>query len=297
MSPTLELETLVLKRGAHDEQSQEMCIMEAVAFVAGEPWSDSPQCASPVIAAFLRSYNDSVSDDVRQTLKQYIPRLIGTRGSELLEEKRSLIAADWLVRTHTPAWLRLAGLTVQAEALESLPEITSMAQIPSIKGPIEVARQDAAAAWAAARAAAWDAARAAARAAARDAARDAAWDAAWDAARDAAWDAAWAAARAAARDAAWAAARAAARDAAWDAARAAAWAAAWAAAGDAAGAAARAAAWAAAWDAARDAARAVAWARLQPTVKELQHSALDLLDRLIAVGKRDVPLAVKVIGL
>ena len=86
----------------------------------------------------------------------------------------------------------------------------------------------------------------------------------------AARDAAGAAARDAARDAAWAAAR----DAAWDAA----WAAAWDAAGDAAGAAARAAAgdaaWAAAWAAAGDA--------LAPTVAQLQASAADLLDRMVA---------------
>ncbi len=77
--------------------------------------------------------------------------------------------------------------------------------------------------------------------------------AAWDAAGDAAWDAAWDAARDAARDAAWAAAGA----AAWDAAR--------AAARDAAG------------DAAGDA--------LRPTAEGLQTSALDLLDRMVAVGR------------
>jgi hypothetical protein len=197
------IEEMPLKVGSHESIADGMCIMEAVAYVAGESWTDSPQCASPVIAAFLRSYNDSVNDEVRQTLKQYIPRLIGTRGDDALEERRSLIAADWLVRVHTPAWLRLAGLTVQADALASLPEIVAMAQIPSIQGPLTVAREDAYKA--------------------RDAAGDAARDAAWDAARDAAW--------AAARDAAWAAAR----DAAWDAARDAAWAAARAAARDAAG--------------------------------------------------------------
>src|ERR1700761_4831451 len=197
--PVLDFETLKLEEGAHSaNDDMRMCVMEAVAFVAGEPWTDSPNCASPGIAAFLRSYNDSVDDETRQSLKQYIPRLVGTRGSEKLEERRALIAADWLVRTHTPAWLRLAGLTTQADALASLPEITSMAQVPSIKGPLEAARQDADAAG--------------------DAAGDAAWAAAWAAAGDAAGDAAGAAARAAA----WAAARAAAGDAAGDAAGAAA---------------------------------------------------------------------------
>ena len=190
MSPALDLDSLTIYKGAHSESEHRMCIMEAVAYVAGEPWSDHPVCASPVISAFLRSYNDSVSDEVRQTLKPFIPRLIGT-ANPALEERRALVAADWLVRTHTPAWLRLAGLTVQAEALESLPEITSMAQIPSVKGPIEAARKYA---WDASRDASWDASLAAAGAAS--------WAAVWDASLAAALDAALAAAWAAALDAA-----------------------------------------------------------------------------------------------
>src|SRR3984957_13481152 len=257
-----------LYHGSHNENGNghvEACAMEAVAYVAGEPWSDHPKCACPVIGAFMRLWNDCLPDAERTTLLlPLIPRLVGTRGSKNLEERRALMAADWLVRTHTPAWLRLAGLMTQADALCGLPEITAFAQVPSIRPAIEAARDNAAAAWAAARDAAWDAAWAAAGAAAGAAARDAAWDAAWDAAGAAAGDAAWAAAGAAAwaaaGAAAWAAARDAAWDAAWDAAGAAAGAAAWAAAGAAAGAAARDAAWDAAWDAAGAAAGDAAWA-------------------------------------
>src|SRR5712664_2641057 len=146
--------------------------MEAVAFVAGEKWSDNPECACPVISAFLRSWNDGLPTDADRDrlLKNLIPRLVNTRNKSL-EEKRSLMAADWLVRVHTPAWLRLAGLVQQAESLEPLPEITSMSQIPSIRGPIEAVRNDATAA----RDAAWAAAGTAAWAAAGTAARDAAW--------------------------------------------------------------------------------------------------------------------------
>ena len=156
-----------LKSGGHSE-GEAMCAMEAVAYIAGEPWSDHPQCASPVIAAFMRSWNDSLPSDAERErlLLPLIPKLVGTRGSEALEHRRSLMAADWLVRVHTPAWLRLAGLEDQALSLEGLPEITSMAQVPSIRGPIEAVRIDAEAA--------------------RDAAEVAAWDVAWDAARAAA---------------------------------------------------------------------------------------------------------------
>jgi hypothetical protein len=245
----LDLETLVLQKGNHPDRSNGLCIMEAVAWVAGEPHSDHPKCVSPVVAAFCRRWQDDLDDAGRQRLKPYIPRMIGTAGSAAAEEVRAWLVTDWLVRVHTPAWLDVAGLKEQASALRALPPIDATDSARDAQPTIEAAREKAAAArdaaWAAARDAAWDAARAAAWAAARDAAWAAARDAAWDAARAAAWDAAW--------DAAWAAAGAAAGDAAWD------------------------AAWAAAWDA--------AWAALKPTVVTLQDSAFDLLDRMIEVGR------------
>jgi hypothetical protein len=246
MPETIDLEGLRLGHGSHDRPEQGMCVMEAVAFVAGEPFSDHPECASPVIGAFLRSWNDSSDDEQRQELKQYIGRLVGSKGTKAQEDQRSWMALDWLVRVQTPAWLRLAGLDAQAGVLEGLGEVTA-SSVPSMRGPIEAVRTDA------------------------RAARDAARAAAGDAARAAAGDAAWAAARAAARDAARAAARDAARAAAWDAARAAAGDAAWAAAGAAAGA----AAWAAAG--------AAAWARLAPTVAEHPVGAHHLVDRMLAI--------------
>jgi hypothetical protein len=251
------IEVKSLKSGCHEPTEGEMCVMEAVAYVAGEPWSDSPQCACHVITVFMVSWNDSLPSDAdrNRLLKPLIPLIVGTRSTKEVEQRRSLMAADWLIRVYTPAWLRAAKLEKQAELLEALPEITDMAQCPSLMPTLKAVQQDADAARAAARDAAWDAA--------RDAARDAAWAAALAAAGDAAWGAAWDAVCAAARDAAWAAAR--------DAACAAALAAAWAAARDAAG--------DAAWDAARDAAEDA----LQPTVTHLQDSAQDLMRRMCAV--------------
>ena len=56
-----------------------MCVMELSAFLAGEPHSDAPVCVSPVIRAFLVSWNDSLDDDGRQMLKPYAARVLGTR--------------------------------------------------------------------------------------------------------------------------------------------------------------------------------------------------------------------------
>jgi hypothetical protein len=198
------VEELHLGRGSHDPPTNGLeaaCVMEAVAYVAGERFSDHPACASPIITAFLISWNDSMDDEDRQMLKPYIPRLVGTRTTKKDEEVRAWMLTDWLARECAPAWLRLAGLKEQVEALEALAPLKSATSARKAQPTLDAARKDSAAAWAAA----WAAAGAAAGAAARAAARDAAWAAAGAAAGAAARDAA----RAAARDAARAAARAA----------------------------------------------------------------------------------------
>ena len=197
---TLDLDTITLGKGSHPAPSDaphggDLCVMEAVAWIAGEPWSDSPSCASEVIGAFLRSWNDTLPDDDRQDLKRYIPRLVGSAGTPEQEDARAWMSLDWLVRTYTPAWLRLAGLVEQADTLAGLPEFRAGVDVSSIRPTIEAVRKDATAvgaaveaaaraAWAAARAAAWAAAWAAVEAAA-EAAAGAAARAAWAAARDA----------------------------------------------------------------------------------------------------------------
>ena len=180
-------EIVTLDKGSHKPPNGNFaaCVMEAVAYVSGEPWSDHPECACPVITAFLVNWNDALSDtDRTRLLVPLIPKVVGTRGSAALANRRATMAVDWFIRVQTPAWLRLAGLTTQAEKLEAFPEIVDFAKTPSIKPTLDAIRSDATAAGAAAGAAAGVAARAAARAAAWDAAWDAAWAAAWDALKD-----------------------------------------------------------------------------------------------------------------
>jgi hypothetical protein len=173
-----------LARGKHDE-GEAMCAMEAVAWLAGEPWSDAPHCVSLVIAAFMRSWNDALPDaDRARLLLPLLPDVIGTRTTDADDETRAWMATDWLVRVNAPAWLDLTpSLEAHAAALRALPPIMSSAVARDSQSVITAARV-----------AAGDAARAAVSVAA--------WDAVSVAARDAAWDAAWAAVSvSAARDA------------------------------------------------------------------------------------------------
>lgn len=179
-----QIEGVSLKSGGHDYQDDgepvDACVMEAVAYVAGEPWSDAPQCACPVITAFLVSWNDALPSDAERDrlLKPLIPRIVGTRSTKAVEERRSYMALDWLIRAYTPKWLDLVPtLSSNSAALRDLEGIVDMAGATAAGATARLASKDAAAAWATARDAAW----AAAGAAARDAAGDAAWAAAGDA--------------------------------------------------------------------------------------------------------------------
>ncbi len=198
-SETAWLDHLTLAQGSHDGPNGEACVMEAVSYIAREPWSHHPVCASPIITSFLISWNDSMNDTDRQMLKPYIPRLVATRTTKVDETARAWMLTDWLARECAPAFMRCAGLVAQAELLESLAPLTSSATARKAQPSLDQARKDAAAAGDAAGDAAWAAAGDAAWAAVGAAARAAAGDAARDAARAAAWAAVGAAARAAAR--------------------------------------------------------------------------------------------------
>ena len=114
------LDSLDLLNGGHDpkDAGKAMCVMEAAAWIAGEPHTDHPQCVSPVLTSYMIRLNDRWDDEKRQTLKPYIPRLIGTAGDGQ-DEARLRIARTALLVDALPAWLVLAGMDDEAEQVRS----------------------------------------------------------------------------------------------------------------------------------------------------------------------------------
>jgi len=204
-----QLDRIDLDSGSHHNFDNGHCAMEVVAWLAGLGHTDAPDCASKVLRAFTLSINDEWPKEKRQELKPFLPRMVGT-GDDGKDEQRSYIALDWLIRTFTPAWLDLAGLTEEAQELRDLRRIVDMVAAEAAGPVVRKAEQKASAAWSAARSAAWSAAGSAAESAAESAAGSAAWSAAgsaaWSAAGSAAWSAAGSAAESAAESAAWSAA-------------------------------------------------------------------------------------------
>ncbi len=57
MSQT-SFQTIRLSRGTHKSPEEGACVMELASMLADEPFSDHPKSVCPLIAAFLRDYND-----------------------------------------------------------------------------------------------------------------------------------------------------------------------------------------------------------------------------------------------
>lgn len=71
-----------LGAGAHRNPRRGACFMEYASHLAGERWSDHPECTDPVLAALARGVNDNLSDARRDELVLQIPRVIGLRGDD-----------------------------------------------------------------------------------------------------------------------------------------------------------------------------------------------------------------------
>ena len=67
-----------LVRGSGSRKRGQLCIMSFVAYLAGERHTDHPRTASPFIRRFAIQLNDGISTTLRQDLKPFAPRIIGT---------------------------------------------------------------------------------------------------------------------------------------------------------------------------------------------------------------------------
>jgi len=67
----------VLSRGKHRNPRKGACFMELASYLAGERWSDHPDCTHPLLAALARDVNDHIGDDARRQIAPLIPEVIG----------------------------------------------------------------------------------------------------------------------------------------------------------------------------------------------------------------------------
>jgi len=88
-------QTIALGAGRHRGPESGACVMELASMLAHEPFSDHPESVCPVIAGFLRSYNDHVDPERRQDLYRYAARAVGTRADAETECVRARMCLRW----------------------------------------------------------------------------------------------------------------------------------------------------------------------------------------------------------
>ena len=113
------LESITLDHGSHPDFETGHCAMEVVSWLADEGHTDAPQCASTILRHFTITLNDRWYDEQRQTLKPFLPRMVGT-GSDGKDDARRRIAAEALCMDLLLPWLRLAGLDEHAALIEGM---------------------------------------------------------------------------------------------------------------------------------------------------------------------------------
>lgn len=107
----IDIDSIELRDGAH-QPNKGFCIMELVAYVNGEPWTDAPECSPTMVSQFLRSWNDRCTDEVRQRLKVLVPHFAGCHTHPKWDDARLYMFLDLFMRKHTKRWLRVLGYEV-----------------------------------------------------------------------------------------------------------------------------------------------------------------------------------------
>lgn len=91
--------------------------MEYASWLAGERWSDHPECTHPLLASSARLVNDYTSDEGRSQLVELIPSVIGVSGNDPLVDLaiaiRCSATAIPVVAEHRQRALAVSLLTSQ----------------------------------------------------------------------------------------------------------------------------------------------------------------------------------------
>ena len=142
----------VLRAGHSDNPAHGACAMDAVNWLVHGEHGDAPECACPVIRAYVIRGNDSMPDDVRQRLLPYLHRIAGSRSASH-EGARVRVLQLAALRVFAPRALDAAGLHDHAQRLRDLPDDVDMkaAAAAAERAATWAAERAAAAAWAAER--------------------------------------------------------------------------------------------------------------------------------------------------
>lgn len=141
-----------LSAGSHDAEHGEACVMEYVSLLAGEEWSDRPECTHELLAHEARTVNDLLRDSDRSRLVPLIGRLFGTtEDSPELRAHLRLTQARQVVALLEPVGKARVNVVIDQAETHIGPEgteedvlaaFTAAMQFPLIAGDLDSAHVD-----------------------------------------------------------------------------------------------------------------------------------------------------------
>jgi hypothetical protein len=112
-----EVLKLNLRHGMGKSLADQVCVMQAVDYVASGGFSDHPECACPALTSYAIRLNDRADDETRQLMKPLIPKLIGTRDGATKERANFLVFHS--ITVTLPILVEAAGLPEDAAQLRA----------------------------------------------------------------------------------------------------------------------------------------------------------------------------------
>jgi hypothetical protein len=122
-------QTVRISKGRHHSPARGACVMELASLLAGERFDDHPQSVCPVIAGFLRGYNDLLPDGQHDELYPYAALVVGTTGPRRVRRARARALLAWADGGRRPARRRRFFVRLQTWDIIALPAVEAAVRL------------------------------------------------------------------------------------------------------------------------------------------------------------------------
>jgi len=138
--PERSHQTVTIRRGKHASPDRGACVVELASMLAGERFSDHPPTVCPVIAGFLRGYNDLMPEQDLPELYPIAARVVGTAGPKWVRRERARRLIEWSREPEGRGRRRRFYLRFETWDLVALPAVKAALRLDPERRRVEVAR-------------------------------------------------------------------------------------------------------------------------------------------------------------
>lgn len=133
-------QTVTLRRGKHASPDRGACVIELASMLAGDRFTDHPASVCPVIAGFLRGYNDLVPEDELPGLYPVAARVVGSAGPRSVRRERARRLLEWAREPGRRVRTRRFYVRFETWDLIALPAVKAALQMDPERRAVEVPR-------------------------------------------------------------------------------------------------------------------------------------------------------------